>query len=373
MIYATSKEKTNWVNILPGIAVFVLLIAILLQPELSYRSALSGLNIFLQSVFPALLPFFIVSEIMIGLGIVDFLSVILTPVMKPLFHCPGNSSFIWVMSFISGYPTGAKLTAEFLKKNMITEYEAQRILSFSSTSGPLFMIGAVAIGMLGSAEAGIVILFSHYSAAIFLGLLFRFYSYRDGKKKMIKIIHRKKVTIKSKTYKKNSSFGIKQALSALIISRKKDGRPLGQLLGDAVRNSVNTLFVVGGFIVLFSVIIQFLINPVTNIFFKAFIGGLFEVTTGCRLISMLPLPMDIKIFAASLIIGWSGLSIQAQSISFLSGTGVNIGLFLIGKAFHGILAAIISIPLTHLLYPDAVNTYFHKNSIYIPYWQIMYN
>src|SRR5690606_150939 len=119
---------------------FGMVILILLFPQRSLNAALDGLSVWLDIVLPALLPFFIVSEIMIGLGLVDFVSVLLNPIMKPLFKCPGSSSFIWVMSITSGYPMGAKLVSSFYQAGKITKEEAQRILSFCSTSGPLFMI-----------------------------------------------------------------------------------------------------------------------------------------------------------------------------------------------------------------------------------------
>ena len=234
---------------LPGLVAFVMLAAIITYPSESYQSALSGLDIFLQSVFPALLPFFIASEIMIGLGVVDFLSGLLSPIMEPLFRCPGSSSFIWVMSMTSGYPAGARLTAIFIKQKRITPIQAQRILIFSSTSGPLFMMGAVAIGMMGTEEGGLIILFSHYISAFLLGLCFRFYKSQRFISSRYKL---------SRPKKKLPS--LQQAFYALNEARSEDGRPIGQLMGDAVRNSVNVLLVVGGFIILFSVVISLLVH-----------------------------------------------------------------------------------------------------------------
>ena len=56
-----NQNSDKWKTAVPGLITFVLLITILIYPMESYQSALSGLKIFLQSVFPALLPFFIVS------------------------------------------------------------------------------------------------------------------------------------------------------------------------------------------------------------------------------------------------------------------------------------------------------------------------
>lgn len=362
------KQNTGkWKTTIPGLISFALLTAILIFPMESYQSALAGLNIFLQSVFPALLPFFIVSEIMTGLGVVDFLSVLLNPIMRPLFRCPGSSSFIWIMSMMSGYPTGARLTAMFCKEKRITACEAQRILSFCSTSGPLFMIGAVAIGMMGTKEGGLVLLISHYLSAFLLGLCFRSYRCREDS-----FQKHKRLRVKHHFNDPGEGRGLRFALSALDDARRKDGRPVGQLMGDAVRNSVNTLLVVGGFIILFSVAIDLLMRlqiidrmaslaaipmklfSIEPSLLRAITGGLFEVTTGSKLVSKTAVTMQAKIAGVSFLIGWSGLSIHAQSASLLSGTGVNISIYTFGKLLHGILAAVISLPLTRLLYPEAL-------------------
>lgn len=254
-----SKKENSWNKAYPGLIAFILLLAIFFNPKDSFQAALSGLNIFLQSVFPALLPFFIISEIVIGLGMVDFISELLTPVMIPVFRCPGSSSFVWIMSITSGYPSGARLTAELYNQKKINTIEAQRILSFCSTSGPLFMISAVGIGMMGSAEGGRIILIAHFIAAILTGLLFRFYRSR-GTGKSSSNRNPSQTYLQNSRNTKHQNTGFKQGLDALVSARKKDGRPFGQLMGDAVRNSVNTLMVVGGFIILFSVLIALLMQ-----------------------------------------------------------------------------------------------------------------
>ena len=362
------QKSRTWHAALPGLTALLLLISILAFPKEAYKAALSGLDVFLHSVFPALLPFFIASEIMAGLGVVDFLSVLLDPVMGPLFRCPGCSSFIWIMSITSGYPTGARLVSLFRKQKKITVDEAQRVLSFCSTSGPLFLVGAVAVGMLNSPESGTILLLSHFSAAILIGLAFRFYHTKGEKRQ-------------------KSSVRLSKALSALSDARERDGRPIGELLGDAVRNSVNVLLMVGGFIVFFSVVIDLLmrikvidaIATVVSIPLKPFhighslvksiIGGMLEVTTGGKLVSMTSVSLQQKIAAVSFLVGWSGLSIHAQTASLLSGTGVRFSLYALCKFLHGILAALLSIPLTRLLYPAASEVFRPFPGAFSPGWK----
>ena len=149
-----------------------------------------------------------------------------------------------------------------------------------------------------------------------------------------------------------------RAFSSLYEARKKDGRPIGQLMGDAIKNSVNTLLLIGGFIILFSVIIRVMeIIGVTNILAAiiikilaplgispeltpALISGIFEVTLGCQKAGAIEAaPLVEKTMAAGAIIAWSGLSVHAQVASIISKTDLSIVPFSCARLLHGFLAA----------------------------------
>ena len=51
---------------------------------------------------------------------------------------------------------------------------------------------------------------------------------------------------------------------------------------------------------------------------------------------------------AAFMLGWAGLSVHCQVLSFLSDTGLSPGTYLIGKAIHGGLAALFTLGLTYL-------------------------
>jgi nucleoside recognition membrane protein YjiH len=79
-------------------------IAMVVYPKEAFDSALIGLNLWWNVVFPGLLPFFILSEILMGLGVVHFIGVLLEPLMRPLFNVPGVGAFAMSMGLASGYP-----------------------------------------------------------------------------------------------------------------------------------------------------------------------------------------------------------------------------------------------------------------------------
>ncbi len=84
-------------------------------PQAALQASIRGLNIWWEVVFPSLLPFFIIAELLISIGVVKFIGVILEPLMRPLFRVPGIGGFVWAMGMASGFPAGAKLALDCAK------------------------------------------------------------------------------------------------------------------------------------------------------------------------------------------------------------------------------------------------------------------
>lgn len=347
-------------NILPRnilyyilICVIVLLVfCIIIFPDESVKAAYNGLNIWFTVVLPALLPFFIGAELLVGLGIVRFIGTFLEPIMRPFFNVPGEGSFAFAMSITSGYPVGVKIASNLRREGIISKVEAQRLVSFCSTSGPLFLIGAVSVGMFKSTEVGLLLATSHYLSAIIVGLVFNFYKRSEKYNKQIAIRSSKEGMLKKAIYN--------------LSTARNNSPSFGILLGNAVKESVNTMLMIGGFIILFSVIINileiigfitfisqilyFLLRPL-NIelaVIKALITGLFEITMGCKeAAEAINISVVDRIAATAFIVGWSGFCIHAQSISITSTTDINSYLYIFSKFLH----ALISYIAVYILYP----------------------
>lgn len=327
-----------------------LTVSMVKAPGEAFDSALQGLKIWWDVVFPALLPFFIGSEILMGLGVVNFMGVLLEPMMRPLFNVPGVGSFVMAMGLASGYPIGAILTRKLRRNNLCNQIEAERLLSFSNTADPLFMIGAVAIGMFGDARLGIVIAVAHYISAILVGLCMRFYRRSEPQSEQL-ANERGNILVR--------------ALRELYRAKQRDGRPLGQLLGDAVKNSINSLLMVGGFIILFSVIMRIAtISGLVALVSKGVVGvlsllglsqslgnatisGLFEITIGCNVASATVAPLMERIVMAGAIIAWSGLSVHAQVAAVVNDTDIRMLPYVTARVLHAALAGVC----TWLLWP----------------------
>ncbi len=337
------RQKKHLMAYLIAFCAIFITVSMVRFPKDAYEAALAGLHIWWDIVFPALLPFFVISQILIGLGVVHMMGVFLEPVMRPLFNVPGAGSFVMAMGLASGFPIGAVLTADLRAQNLCNRVEAERLLSFSNTADPLFMIGAVAVGMLGYPQAGLTIVLSHYLSSLTLGLLMRFY-------------RRKEAGLAEQAPRRGSL--IARALQALVQAREKDGRPFGRLMGEAIQKSIETLLLVGGFIILLSVVIRILdlmglvgflgrgigslleLTGLSPALAAPLVSGFFEIDLGCQAVAdAAGVAMGERLIALGMIIAWSGLSVHCQVASIISKTDLRMAPYLAARGIHAFIAA----------------------------------
>lgn len=308
--------------------VLIFNILIIFNPAVIMSSARSGALLWFNSVLPSLLPFMIGTNLLLRFGVVDFLGTLLEPVMKPLFGVSGKGAFAFVMGATSGYPIGAQICANLRESGKISQIETQRLLSFVNNSGPLFMIGAVGVGMFGNERIGYFILITNLAGAVLTGMLFKFYKRKDREIP----IPIKDSAVKSRVY----------------------DQPFGKILSDSVWAALESLLKIAGFIILFSVLLkileiigfikksaEFLLNlgiPFNREIIESSLYGFIEITNGTNSLSALGTDRSVIILCAALV-AFGGMSIFSQSIAFLSKTDINPLIYFISKLLNAVLTA----------------------------------
>ncbi|MCL6613914.1 MAG: sporulation integral membrane protein YlbJ, partial [Firmicutes bacterium] len=304
-------------------------LTLVFYPKEALEAAREGMGIFGEIVLPSLFPFFVLSEVLLGLGVVHFMGVIFEPLMRPVFNVPGAGAFALSMGLAAGYPMDAVITGKFRQRGLCTQVEAERLLAFTNTADPLFIFGAVAVGMFGLPALGPLLAAAHYLSSFTVGFIFRF--------------HRRGERGPEIGAEETSGGMLYRAVRALFRGRREDGRPLGQLLGEAVRESVATLFMIGGFIVVFSVLVRILtvvgmmdlLAPPAAGFLRllglspalvpALFRGLLEIDLGTVAASRAAAPLVQRAIMASAVIAWSGLSVHGQVASVVHRTDIRMG------------------------------------------------
>lgn len=307
-------------NALPRVFVAAISLAgiawLVLKPDLCIPAAKKGLLLWAGTVLPALLPFFFLTSLLSSAGVAEFLSRGADKPMNVLFRQSGVSFFVFLTSVLSGYPVGAKLTAELCRKGILSRSEGTRTACLCSTSGPLFVIGSVGTALFGNRKIGVAIYAAHLLAALCCGLVFRFYG--------------------DPPERKNAPDRAKRSANALY---------------DAAYSSVLSVLLVGGFVCLFYLLADALhasgvLRPAEGLFSllfrdrgagEAFAGGLIECTRGCAALAALPLsPLTVSLAAA--IVSSGGVSVIAQSLLFLNDSCCDRKLFLLSKGLQTALS-----------------------------------
>jgi len=357
----SARRKRSSTTIL-AFAVVFLTLSLVMYPEQGFQAGMSGMQVFWDVVFPSLLPFFILSELLLGVGVVHALGVLLEPLMRPLFKVPGVGAFSLSMGLAAGYPMDAVIASKFRKNKMCTRVEGERLIAFTNTADPLFLFGAVAVGMFHSPELGTLLALSHYVAALLVGVMYRFHGM--GQK-----YHEEDVR-----EEKRQGNIFKRAFSELMRAREQDGRPLGKLLGDAVSESMRTLFMICGFIMFFAVLVKILsltgvvsvlAVPLHGVFamlgldaslVTPFIAGLFEIDIGAAAAASTYAPLVEQLIVVSFIIGWSGFAVHAQVASVLGGTDIRMKPYFFARFLHGLIAAGLTLVFYNMGWAMAAQT-----------------
>lgn len=304
------------------------LIFLVIFSQTNLFAAQKGLILWAKNVVPALFPFFIATELLNYTNIPHLLGKLTNKFMRPLFNVPGEASYAFIMGIISGYPVGAKIVNKFIEDGTCTKSEGERMLAFTNNSGPLFIIGTVGISLFGDKTIGIILFVTHILSCLTVGLIFGFIS--------------KHILVKEKLYRTETASNYYQISD------------LGTILSNSITNAISTILLIGGFIVLFSIIISILnslsiienisyffesIN-VPGIYISSIITGLLELTNGVNAVSLIHTKnMSSQIITCAFLLGFAGFSIFLQIFSIAAKNNLSMKPYLIGKILQGFFAA----------------------------------
>ena len=344
IFFASLKRRFRRISVITMLVVFLALL--LIYPQISLNAAKEGIELWLFIVIPSLLPFFIINDMLTSLRVPENIAVFFKPIARSLFGTSGYGAYVFIMSIFAGYPAGARIIAQLIEEKKISDAEGQKILTFSSTSGPLFIIGAVGSGMLKSGIAGYILYASHILGAVLNGILLRLFF-------------------------RNKIENEKYAASSNLNSSSS-----GDILSRGIMTSLITSGFIGGYIILFSVIIT-LLNKVEffgilNSFFTnvlqislaassnicSLLKSSIEISNGSKILCFSSLDFDLKLIFLSFIIAFSSLSVIGQVSSVLNKTKISMKAYVACKVNHGILSSLICYALlkVNLLNVKAYNT-----------------
>ena len=294
-------------RILPTLGLLGVMALLLLCSADAAQAVRDALALCAQSVVPALFPFFVASTLFIDLGCAAVLGRSLAPIMRRLFGVSGAGGTAFLLGIIGGYPVGGRTAGELYRSGQCEREECERLLAFCNNAGPSFILGIAGLGCFGSVRVGAWLYLIHVGAAVMVGLLFRSTSRQMGR------------------------------------PEKTETPRWADALIEAVRGGAMSMVNICAFVVFFLVILR-LFSRFTGIQHGAILG-IVEMTNG-----ILRLANDRRgfIWAAGLL-GWGGLSVHCQTAAVLSGSGLSLKRYFIGKALQAAISMAAAWPVSLLL------------------------
>ena len=157
------------------ICIILFFICMLIFPQAVFQGASAGLLLWFNTVLPTLLPFIILSNLLIHTGAVNVIARIVSPVLCRLFRVSPYGAFTILTGFLCGCPMGSKVTADLLKKGNISKSEGRYLLSFCNNTSPMFIISYVIWQNLGCTDITLPLLLITLLAPVLLSFLFRLF------------------------------------------------------------------------------------------------------------------------------------------------------------------------------------------------------
>lgn len=303
------------INIFLSIFIIYLIVCIIISPNIYIKSVLDAVSIWTFNVLPAILPFMLLTSLLMQLSFIEKISAPFSKPFSKLYKTSTHSGYVYILSILAGYPIGSKMIADLYERGKISQNDAFKMSSFCSNSGPMFIIGSVGVGMLFSPTAGYVLFLSHIFSALINGLFYRRLRF-------------------SEDYQPDQD--------------KENG---GVNFNDIVCSSVQGVLSIAAIIAFFFVVSQSL-SPLFNLMpegVASIFKGVIEMTQGCLTVSK-----SFNLFWAvpicAFLISFGGISTIIQSITLLKKVNMPIWLFTLQKFTQGIISFAISLIFSLMLF-----------------------
>ena len=287
---------------------FICVVFVLFNSIEIIESIRLSFKICINNLFPSLIPFMILSNILINYNFINDLSEIFKNLMK-MFKINKNCSFALIMSLISGTPSNAKYLKDLYDNKLIDENDVRKCLNFCHFTNPIFILGTIGFTFLNDKKLGLIILVSHYLGSIIIGLF------------------------------QNKSLSNEIEYNNNL---KDNNKSFINILSDSIYSTINTLLLILG-IITFCLIISCILNKIFSLNDNLkFIYGFIEITQGLNYLKETNMSIDLKAIISSFIISFGGVCIHAQVFSIIDNKKIKYYPYLIARIIHAFISATLT-------------------------------
>lgn len=287
---------------------------ILLFPKICVTGAGKGLVLWFHTVLPTLLPFLILTNLLLETGAIHLLSKLTKPLFCRIFHVSEYGSIVILSGFLCGYPLGSKFTADLLCRQKISYREASYLLSFCNNTSPMFIISFFIQQNLNTPALTLPT----------LGILI-------GSPVLCSFLFRKELIVYGEGHSTATPSRIKQETN-------------GGLFDDCIMNGFETITKIGGYMMLFTILIELgSLLPFENPDLSPLLLSPLEMTTGIVSICQSSLAFCWKYIFSLALISFGGFCCLVQTASMLQGSGLSIVPYITQKLITAVVTSLLAL------------------------------
>ena len=296
-----------------GTLLFLLFTAcILTHSELSLSYAAMGLTLWLEKMIPSLLPFMILSGIVIRLKLTETIASFIYPVIRPIFRVRKNVCYCMMLGFLCGFPMGARVVSDLYSRGLLTREEGEYLLAFCNNIGPVYYCSFV-LPLL-HRELTAPYLFGMYGIPLLYGVILRYTRFRE---------------LETVLFSKTDRTELSASSVPQLLTRR--GERLLSETDQSIGAAIHSILTLGGYMILFN-----LLNLIPHVLCGKqipLLSPLFEITGGLNL-----LQAQAPLYSL-LVLSFGGFSCIAQTYSCIKNTDLSV----VDYTIHKIILTLLNL------------------------------
>lgn len=298
------------------IPILILFFSMLSFPQTVFTGASYGLVLWFRHVLPTLLPYMILINVLICTPALHWICSITSTFLCPLLGTSYYGTFAVLTGFLCGYPMGAKTTSDLLNVNKISRSEASYLLSFCNNISPAFILSYVVAQNMKERNLCIPFFLILTFTPLMLSFIFRLF-YRLPE----------------------SSCSFPQVTPGSFSNPSESISD--NFLDRCILNAFESVTKVGGYMMMFSVLIQLLASVLPNTIFSLLLYSSLEISTGIRLLFSSALYTTEKIILCAFLTSFGGWCCIAQTYSMISSSQLPILPYITAKLVTALVTSLL--------------------------------
>lgn len=288
---------------------------ILFFPKDAVNAAANGLMLWYEKVLPTLLPFAVLSNILIDSNYLQYLNRILVPLLCRLLPVSDNGAFVLLSGFLFGFPMGSKNCAQLLKNGGITRQEADVLFVITNNISPVFISSYILQQQLHMTKMTLISYLILFVPPLVLGFVRLRRQVPKQTRQTAPYLHKKPASGSQMNFK---------------------------IIDAGIMNGFETLTRLGGYIMLFSMLSSILPKLSLPEVFGICLTGITEITNGIALLGNSGLSSGLRYILAMAFTAFGGLSGLAQTSAMVKDTGLSIKSYCIQKLLLGAVSTVLA-------------------------------